>query len=224
MAILDDDELLLESLGSILGQTPGFLVPRLFTDPAKALRSLSRRLPSIALVDLGLPGDSGLRFIRNLRRRQIECPILVLTGTDNLEEIIGAISAGADGYLLKSPNLPELVSSIRRAAQGEIVLSASILRRLLTEYRQLSVTTHCPPQLTEREKLVLELTWQGKSCQEIARQMKAGVHAVYSLNKVLYRKLKVTSRAGAAARWRELRRTVADGEATDNAPGKATGE
>lgn len=218
VVILDDDPLLLETLKDLVARTPGFATPRVFTDPVKALRSMSRRPPSVALVDLRLPGDSGLRFIRNVRGRRVETPILVLTGSEDTEQIVGALAAGADGYLLKSPNLAELVNSLKRAAAGETVLSASVLRRLLAEYRQWAVAVHRPPPLSDRECTLLELTSQGLSCQAIERQMKLEVHAVYAMNKSLYKRLGVTSRAGAAARWRELQRSGS------GAPSAAAGE
>ncbi|MFM8357385.1 MAG: response regulator, partial [Verrucomicrobiota bacterium] len=200
------DPILRESLGAIIQNAPGFLPPRLFPDLQRALREVLRDPPLVMVVDVKLPGDSGLRFIRMVRSRLPRLRLVVLTAADHEDYLFAALEAGADGYLIKGTNLVEILEKIRRAAAGEPVLSASALRKVVAEYRQRIGGGQMEVRLTPKEDRLLELTDAGWSCEAIAQDLGLSVHTVYALNKALYPRLRVNSRAAAAAAWRRLRR------------------
>lgn len=209
VGLLEDDPILRESLGSILQNTPGFLPPRLFPDVQQALREVLRDPPRVMVVDVKLPGDSGLRFIRTVRSRLPHLRLVVLTAADHEDYLFAALEAGADGYLMKGANLLEILEKIRQAAAGEPVFSGPVLRKVLAEYRQRVGDGQQEVRLTQKEDRLLQLTDAGWNCQAIARDLGLSVHTVYALNKALYPKLRVNSRAAAAAVWRRLRRPAA---------------
>ncbi len=205
VVILDDNLLLLESLGAVLAGTPGFSEPRLFSDPAVALTEVTRCPPTVLIVDLHLPSNSGLRFMRNVRKNKIDCPILVLTESTDWEEVVAAIQEGATGYLLKTNNLKDVVTGLRKAAAGEPAVSEPILSKLISEYRTSAILIRNPPNLTPREARIVELTGTGLSCRDVADELGINIHTVYAANKQIASKLKVSSRPEAAARWRTAR-------------------
>lgn len=204
VAVLEDDPLLRESVGAMLRGTPGFGVPMLYEDTATAMRKMFRLPPRVVLVDLKLPGDSGLRFLRLIRNRLPKSVLIVLTAAEQEEYILAALGAGADGYLLKTNSMVEIVSSIRRAAEGEPVFSSPVLRKLLNEFRRRVQRPTEKLELSENEQRLLDLTDAGWSCQAIAQELGLSVHTVYAMNKALYPRLRVNSRAAAAAVWRQM--------------------
>jgi DNA-binding NarL/FixJ family response regulator len=169
-------------------------------DALTALTALSHNpIPSLILLDVGLPGMSGIDGIPLLRQRAPKALILVLTVFEDDEKIFRAICAGACGYLLKTAASEELVQSIREALDGGAPMNARIARRVLDMFARLA-----PPRgdygLSPREKEILEATVQGRTKKEIAALLDLSFHTVDSHLRHIYQKLEVNTRTGAVAK------------------------
>jgi DNA-binding NarL/FixJ family response regulator len=165
-----------------------------------ALAALARSpAPRLILLDVGLPGMSGLDGIPLLRQQAPGALILVLTVFEDDEKIFRAICAGACGYLLKTAASGELVQAVREALAGGAPMNARIARRVLDMFARLA-----PPRgdygLSPREKEILEATVQGRTKKEIAALLDLSFHTVDSHLRHIYQKLEVNTRTGAVAK------------------------
>ena len=203
VVIVEDDAPLAELLGDYLADHPQFVRPKVFEHPAAAVAGIREFRPHLVLVDLRLVGSSGVDCIRRIRNAKLPVKVLAFTSSSDEEAIVGALKAGADGYLLKQPSLAAVAESLLAAWAGQPVISDAALK-ILGSFRRpepaQTVTT-----LSPAERAVLDLTVDGLDCKAIARQLGISVHTVYIHNKSIIKKLGVTNRHAAAALWREQR-------------------
>lgn len=163
--------------------------------------ALFRETVDVALVDLGLPGISGIETTRRLRASHPGLPILVLTVFEDPATIVEAIEAGAQGFLLKGGDLDQLVRAIHDVVNGLSPVSPAVARHLLEAVRRKSkrgAQRAMAEPLTDREREVLALLVEGKSYPAVAQILGIGVGTVQTYVKSVYRKLEVTSKAQAA--------------------------
>ncbi len=204
VVLVEDDEALAELVSDYLAAHPRFTRPRVFVHPATALAGIREFRPHLVLVDLHLAGSSGIDCIRRIRDAKLPAKVLAFTGSSDEEAVVGALKAGADGYLLKQPSLAAVAESLLDAWVGQTVVSDAALAKIIGSFRRPepanSVTT-----LSPAERAVLDLTVDGLDCKIIARQLGISVHTVYVHNKNIIRKLGVNNRHAAAALWRERR-------------------
>ena len=160
----------------------------------------------MALVDLRLPGMSGVELIRELRQRHPGVQCLVLTMYAESELIFEAVKAGACGYLLKRTPLPEIADAIRQVHAGGSVMTPRIARRVLEMFATpasppvAQVTPPDPhPVLTEREVRVLQHMVQGQARKQITQDLDINSHTLDYVIRCIYRKLQVQSLAGAVS-------------------------
>jgi DNA-binding NarL/FixJ family response regulator len=170
-----------------------------------ALRWLSDRAagPTVALIDLGLPDASGCALIRAIGEGHAEVLPIVVTIYDDDAHLFGAMSAGAQGYLLKDQDRSALVRNLHRIVAGEPVMSPAIARRVLQHFRDTGPAreqraAEARPSLTPRETEVLGLIARGMRVGEAARLLGLTEHTVAGYVKGIYQKLNVSSRAEAA--------------------------
>ncbi len=157
----------------------------------------------IALIDLGLPDGSGLEVLRAIRLVRPETACVVTTVMADDSHIVAALSAGADGYLLKE-QLPEsIVRQLRQIAEGVPALSPSIARRIMDHFRLTGPSAEPEETLTPREKDVLALIGRGMRNAEVAAALDLAESTVASYIKAIYRKLGISSRAEAS--WHATR-------------------
>jgi DNA-binding NarL/FixJ family response regulator len=157
----------------------------------------------LAIIDLGLPDGSGIGFIRDLTTRRPSATAVVATIHDDDVNLLGAIAAGASGYLLKDQEDGALAAQLRRIDDGEPPLSPSIARRMMAHFAE-----RAPPPgavqpaddagLTPRELQVLALLGRGSRVAEAAKVLGLTDQTVATYVKTIYRKLRITSRAEAA--------------------------
>ena len=156
----------------------------------------------VALIDLGLPDGSGLDVLRNLRllRPQTVCVVTTVMGDD--ASIVGALSAGAQGYLLKEQPQGLLVRQLKQMAEGIPALSPSVARRIMEHFKR---TGPAAPEddLTGREREVLGLIGRGLRNGEVAETLGISENTVAGYIKDIYRKLGISSRAEAS--WHAAR-------------------
>jgi DNA-binding NarL/FixJ family response regulator len=154
--------------------------------------------PNVILLDIRLPGISGLEAIATVKERASNSQIIMLTSFDDKERIFRALCAGASGYLLKSAddNIP---AGIREVVNGGAVLSPPIARSVLNLFARLE-TAPSDYHLTAREKSILELMVQSLSKKQIADRLQLSFHTVDSYLRKIYQKLHVNSATGAVAK------------------------
>lgn len=157
----------------------------------------------LALIDLGLPDGSGLDVLRNLRLVQPKATCIVTTVMGEDSHIVAALSAGAEGYLLKEQPEDLLIQQLRQLAQGIPALTPSIARRIMEHFRYTGPAVDPDDELTEREKEVLALIGRGLRNAEVARELDLAEGTVATHIKSMYRKLGISTRAEAA--WHAAR-------------------
>ena len=178
-------------------------------DTLRAARGFLGQPFDLALIDLGLPDGSGLEFLRDLRqlRDPTICVVTTVMGDD--ASVVAALSAGADGYLLKENERPVLIRQLGQLSLGLPALSPAIARRIMDHFRHTGPAAEPEANLTDREREVLGLIARGLRNGEVARAMGIAETTVAGYIKIVYRKLGIGSRAEAA--WHAARMGLRDG-------------
>ncbi len=157
--------------------------------------------PDVILLDLHMPGVSGLETIDLLRERVPNAQIVMLTVSENAEDLLMALQLGARGYLLKNVEIDFLVESIRRAAKGESVMPVQMASKLADAMRQPAkeqISETSPDKLSRREKEIIIMLAKGASNKEIARTLNVAESTVKIHVQGILRKLDLSSRVQAA--------------------------
>lgn len=172
-------------------------------DAAQALRDIPGAHVDIVLLDLLLPGTSGIAAIPQLKKALPKVPIIMLTVVDSPEEIVSALEAGASGYILKGGAPSELVASVEDVLAGGAIMSPAVARRVV-EYFQRRQTTGAPAEfgLTAREWEVLRLAARGRQHGEISMSLGIAVNTVKNHFRNIYEKLGVSSLTDAIVKLR----------------------
>jgi DNA-binding NarL/FixJ family response regulator len=185
-------------LRGMFESVPGFTVLGEASNGVEAVELAADLDPDVILMDLRMPGGSGLDAITELTRRGIRSKVLVLTTWDTDTDTLPAIEAGATGYLLKDAPQDDLFNAVRQAAEGRTVLSPAVASRLVT-----AVRTPAPSPLAARERQVLELVAKGTPNRDIARELFISEATVKTHLSHVFTKLGVTDRAAAVAKGYE---------------------
>ena len=171
------------------------------TEARAALRACH---PDILLVDLQLPDGNGIDLIAEETARNPGLPILVISIFGDEQRVVSAISAGAQGYLLKDDDEDTIVDAIDRLLRGESPISPPIAAHLIKRFRQPPSDAKSPNPLSERELEVLQLAAKGLSYRETAKLMNVSVNTIGTFTKRIYTKLAVSSRAEAIYEARHM--------------------
>jgi DNA-binding NarL/FixJ family response regulator len=199
--IVEDDPAFLNRFCKIIAATPDMELFAAVADGASARQTLARAAPDVLLTDLGLPDANGVDIIRETALRYPKTDIMVVTVFGDEEHVLGAIEAGATGYILKDSIPEEFTGLIRQLREGGSPISPIIARQLLKRFKPDSAVPE-PRQsddakLSPREAEVLSLIAKGFSFGEIARLLEVSQHTVTSHVKKIYQKLAVHSRGEA---------------------------
>ena len=162
---------------------------------AAAMERVTAQRPDVAVVDLSLGRESGLDLIRKLRNSGCDSPVLVLSVFDEDLHAERALRAGAQGYVMKESAADHLVDAVRRVARGEVVLSATMLARLMTSLMSGTATESRTGQasLSLRELQVLQMIGEGASTLEIADRVKRSSKTIEAHRSNIQRKLRLDS-------------------------------
>ena len=196
VVIVDDHVLVREGTAQLLDQEPGLEVVGEAGSAEEAVDLLATVQPDVALVDVNLPGRSGLELARWASGREPPLRILVLSAYDDFAFVDEALNAGVGGYLLKTASARELVEAVRAVVEGIFVLDGAISRRLAR--RLTSDSARPATALTRREADVWNLVSRGWSNKRIASELGLGVRTVEGYVSSLLAKLGVGSRTEAA--------------------------
>jgi DNA-binding NarL/FixJ family response regulator len=190
----DDHAVVRQGLRMFLSLDPELEVVGEAQNGQEAIDMARNLKPDVVLMDLKMPVMDGITAIGNLRKEMPEIEVIALTSVLDDGSVIGAVRAGAIGYLLKDTQADDLCRSIKAAAGGQVQLSPEAAARLMREMRQ----PESPEQLTERETDVLRLLAMGKANKEIARALTIGEQTVKTHVSNILGKLGVQSRTQAA--------------------------
>ena len=208
IVIVDDHPLTRDALAALLTQQ-GFDVVGEAEDGQEALEVTGNVQPDLVLLDLTMPGMDGLTALPQIREQAPACEVVVLTASDSEENLLGAIRAGAAGYLLKTEPPEQIASFLRGVARGDAALSGGVARRLLDRVREGGRFDGIPDEITKvlsaREVEVLLLLDDHLATDEIAQRLFISEHTVRSHVKSLLKKLGVSSRREALERLETAR-------------------
>lgn len=211
VVVADDQDLVRTGLVMIIGAHPELEVVGEAADGLEAL-DLARRLrPDVLLVDIRMPGLDGVEVTRRLAGPDVTDPIavVVITTFDLDEYVVGALRAGARGFLLKDAGPALLVQAIQAAAAGDALIAPNVTRRLLTAFADRAPAAPAQPvdALTDREEEVLVLVAQGRTNAEISRELYVSVSTVKSHVASLMAKLGARNRVEIAIWAHDTKRT-----------------
>jgi len=200
VGIIEDRRGIREGLRLLIHGTPGFECAGVFATMEEALGTIAAALPHVALVDIGLPGMSGIEGIRLLRQRHPELLLLALTVYDDDDRIFEALCAGACGYLLKKTPPSRLLESIAEAVDGGSPMSPEIARRVVALFRELRPPPPTETQLTPHETRILKLLVDGHNYTTAAAELDVSVNTIAFHMRRIYEKLQVHSKSQAVAK------------------------
>ena len=192
--IADDHSVVRQGLRMFLSLDPELEVIGEARDGAEALQRAHELHPDVVLIDLLMPVMDGIAAIGAIRRELPDIEVIALTSVLDDSSVIGAVRAGAIGYLLKDTEADDLRRAIKAAAAGQVQLSPKAAARLMREVR----VPDSPEALTEREVDVLRLLAQGQANKQIARNLQIGEKTVKTHVSNILAKLGVPSRTQAA--------------------------
>ncbi len=190
-----------ETFAKLLEHADGILCVGVCTDGEKAVAEIPRLLPDVVLMDINLPGQSGIDCVATLKRAHPQIDFVMLTTYDDTDLIFKALRAGASGYLLKRAAPEELVGAINEVRRGGSPMSMEIARRVVSHFHQISEPAREEETLSNREQEILGLLAKGLSYKLIAERLDLSTHTVHNHLRRIYRKLHVQSGMEAVAKF-----------------------
>jgi DNA-binding NarL/FixJ family response regulator len=200
VAVVEDARSMRDAYRILIDGTEGFRCVGSYGTMEEALEEIGGNLPDIVLVDIGLPGMSGIDGARILKDRYPSLPVLVLTVYEDDERIFDALCAGACGYLIKKTSPARLLESIREASAGGAPMSPEIARRVVALFRKVRPPERADYHLTPHELRLLMLMIEGHNYKTAAAELGTSVNTVCFHIKRIYSKMQVHSKSEAVAK------------------------
>lgn len=200
IAIIEDQRDIREGLTALIDSTEGYRCCGSFRSMEEALARIGGNLPDVALIDIGLPGMSGIEGTRLLKERYPTLLLLILTVYDDDDRIFGALCAGACGYLLKKTPSARLLDSLTEAMNGGAPMTPEIARRAIGLFRRFQPPRHAEYQLTPHEVRLLKMLVQGHNYTSAAAELGVSFSTIAFHMQHIYQKLQVHSKSEAVAK------------------------
>jgi DNA-binding NarL/FixJ family response regulator len=201
VGIVEDNRSVRENLAEFIEGTPGFSCVAACASAEEALRQLTAVHLDVALVDINLPGKSGVEFVREFRGLCPATQVIMLTVEAESARVFESLKAGATGYLVKHVAAEEILDAIREVHTGGAPMSSQVARMVVGTFREPSPARTSDVQLSARETEILGLLAKGHRSKEIADALGIGAGTVNTHVRHIYEKLHVRSRAEAVARY-----------------------
>jgi DNA-binding NarL/FixJ family response regulator len=202
VAIVEDDEQVRENLAALIGETKGFECAGTYRSGEQFLQTLPHRLPEVVLMDINLPGMSGVECVRQIKGIAQQVQVVMLTVYDDSERIFRALQMGASGYLLKRSSAGEILRAIEEVHRGGAPMTSYIARKVVQSFQRQGISEHPAENLSRRELDVLSYVARGYTNKEIADALGISAETVRGYLKTIYSKLQVRSRTEAAMKYR----------------------
>ena len=199
--LIDDHTLFRSGIRSLLQRHPEFLVVGEAADGVEGIKRAKQLQPEVVLLDLNMPGISGLETLHLLLQDNPEMAVIMLTVSEDAEDLGAALQSGARGYLIKNIDADFLVRAIRRAAAGEPVVAEAMTGKLIARFQSGAQPAEAPSELdklTPREREILACLARGESNKIIARTLDVAESTVKIHVQNILKKLNLTSRVQAA--------------------------
>jgi DNA-binding NarL/FixJ family response regulator len=200
VVIIEDQPRMREGLRALVDGTAGFSCTSSFGSMEEALEGIGADPPTVALVDIGLPGMSGIEGIRRLKQRYPAVLFVMLTVYSDDQRIFEALCAGASGYLLKSTPPARLLDSLKEVSGGGAAMSPDVARRVIELFRHVHPPAHSDFGLTPHELRLLGLLVDGHNFKTAAAQVGVSTSTIAWYMRLIYEKLHVHSKSEAVAK------------------------
>lgn len=202
ICVFDDNKKVRDALGMIIKGTDGLEWCGSFSDCNNLLRDYTKAKPDVVLMDIQMPGISGIDAVKELRGKFPDAKILMLTNFDDDDKVFSSICFGASGYLLKNTSPTKIIESIKEVFEGGAPMTPVIAQKVLRMFRD--KPPHTSPErdynLTTREKEVLECLVKGMSLKMVGEELSISYDTVRTHIKHIYEKLHVFSMTEAVAK------------------------
>jgi DNA-binding NarL/FixJ family response regulator len=202
VVVVEDDRGLREQLVQILETAPDIACLGAFVSGEEALPKILKKQPDVVLMDIKLPGMSGIQCAAEVKKAAPTIQVIMVTVYEDSERIFRALKAGASGYLVKSSPPEQLLESIRDVYKGGAPLSSHIARKVVRHFNLIGISPTETENLSNREHEVLELLSQGFVYKEIGDKLNIAMETVRTYVKNICHKMHVRSRIEAVAKHR----------------------
>jgi len=204
VSIVEDDSQARKILAGWVNRAAGFRLAGEWGDAESALKNLPQKAPNVVLMDINLPGMSGVEAVKRLKPELPATQFVMLTVYEDADHIYSALAAGATGYLLKQTPREELLSALEEVHRGGSPMTSNIARKVVQSFGHTSAAVADGEGLSPREQEVLELLARGYLYKEIADRLNISVPTVNTYVRRIYEKLHVRSRGQAVAKYAHL--------------------
>jgi DNA-binding NarL/FixJ family response regulator len=201
VGIVEDNNKIREGLAAIIDGSDGFRCKAKFANAEEALKQLPKENPDVVLMDINLPGMSGIECVVKLKEILPEVQIMMLTVYEDNETIFKSLIAGATGYILKRTPPVELLEAIKELNGGGSPMSDQIARKVVQAFQQMGISSKETENLSERESEILSYLSKGYHDKEIADRLFLSVKTVRTHLRNIYKKLHVRSRTEAVLKY-----------------------
>jgi DNA-binding NarL/FixJ family response regulator len=192
IVIIEDDEVLRSAYTMLINDADGFYVINSYASYEDASKKIAGDNPHVILLDIELPGTSGIEAIPAIKAKLPRCHVIMLTVYESEDKILSALCNGASGYLTKNSSISKIIDSIKEVGEGGGPMSTNVARMVIKSFQK---NQHSP--LSKRETQVLEMVSEGKSRTQIANELFIDGETVKTHLKNVYIKLEVNSKADA---------------------------
>jgi DNA-binding NarL/FixJ family response regulator len=201
VAIVEDNAGVRENWAKLINNAPGFSCVCACGSTEEALVTIPQKLPDVVLMDINLPGLSGIECTSRIKERLPNIQILVVTVHADNDRVFAALQAGASGYLLKRTSPAALLEAIGDVMRGGAPMTGEIARKVIASFRRPSPSQTKGETLTKREEEILVLLTHGYANKEIADRLSLSFDTVRTHLRHIYEKLHVRSRTEAATKY-----------------------
>lgn len=204
VAIVEDDSGVREALKAIVRKASSLSFDAAYESAELALEGILAGRPDVALVDINLPGKSGITLVAELKAKLPRLQVMMITVYEDSDQIFDSLRAGASGYLLKRSQPQEIVQAIELLKAGGAPMSAEVARKVVDFFQKHAAERSDLEQLTSRELEILKELSKGYRYKEIADRLKIGTETVRTHVHHIYEKLHVESRTEAVVKFMRL--------------------
>jgi DNA-binding NarL/FixJ family response regulator len=204
VGIVEDDAQTRKILAGWITRASGFRLAGEWGNAENAFGAVTEKKPDVVLMDINLPGISGVEAVKRLKSELPQTQFVMLTVYEDSDHIYNALAAGATGYLLKETPRQELLRAVEDVHSGGSPMTSNIARKVVQSFRQDGTLGGAGEELSPREQEVLDLLARGYLYKEIAERLNISVPTVNTYVRRMYEKLHVRSRAQAVAKYAHL--------------------
>jgi DNA-binding NarL/FixJ family response regulator len=201
VSIVEDNDQIREGLSVLINGSTGFQCVATYPTAENALKYLPAHKPDVVLMDIQLPGMSGIECVRELRGRLPDLQIMMLTVYEDDDNVFKSILAGANGYVLKKVPPSELLEAISDLHNGGSPMSDRIARKVVQAFQQMGKSSEETENLTQRESEILSYVAKGFQDKEVAEKLFLSFETVRTHLRNIYKKLHVRSRTEATLKY-----------------------